>query len=179
MPGRRTRCSSAALAAAAKRGIILIAAAGNAGPKSPPLYPAADRNVIAVGATDANDKLFEASNRGSYLAVAAPGVDLLLPSPDEKYQVASGTSFAAAYVSGAGGADRRAEPGRGAGGGARILTDTARDLGPKGKDDQFGAGLANALARGPGGAAGDGRRGHPRDRVAEGNSLIWLANFGW
>jgi hypothetical protein len=28
----------------------------------------------------------------------------------------------------------------------RILTDTARDLGPRGRDDQFGAGIANALA---------------------------------
>src|SRR6266540_4638062 len=40
------------------KGIVLIAAAGNAGPKSPPLYPGADPNVIAVTATDADDKLF-------------------------------------------------------------------------------------------------------------------------
>jgi subtilisin family serine protease len=134
------------LAAAAKRGIILIAAAGNAGPKSPPLYPAADRNVIAVTATDASDKLFGASNRGGHLAVAAPGVDLLLPSPDEKYQVASGTSFAAAYVSGVAALIVERNPGVAPEVVRRILTDTAVDLGPKGKDDQFGAGLANALA---------------------------------
>ncbi len=134
------------LAAAAKRGIILIAAAGNAGPKSPPLYPAADRNVIAVTATDASDKLFEASNRGSHLALAAPGVDLLLPSPDEKYQVASGTSFAAAYVSGVAALIVERNPGVAPEVVRRILMDTAGDLGPKGKDDQFGAGLANALA---------------------------------
>jgi subtilisin family serine protease len=134
------------LAAAAKRGIILIAAAGNAGPKSPPLYPAADRNVIAVSATDSSDKLFEASNRGSYLALAAPGVDVLLPSPDEKYQVASGTSFAAAYVSGLAALIVERNPGVAPEVVRRILMDTALDLGPKGKDDQFGAGLANALA---------------------------------
>ena len=52
------------LEAAHKRGIVLIAAAGNAGPKSPPLYPAADPNVIAVTATDADDKLFAQANRG-------------------------------------------------------------------------------------------------------------------
>src|SRR5690606_30200231 len=34
------------MAAAGKRGIVLIAAAGNAGPKSPPLFPASDPNVI-------------------------------------------------------------------------------------------------------------------------------------
>lgn len=134
------------LAAAARRGIILIAAAGNAGPKSPPLYPAADRNVIAVSATDAADKLFQASNRGNHLALAAPGVDLLLPSPDEKYQVASGTSFAAAYVSGLAALILERNPGVAPEIVRKILTDTARDLGPKGKDDQFGAGLANALA---------------------------------
>ncbi|MDQ8732580.1 S8 family serine peptidase [Bradyrhizobium sp. LHD-71] len=134
------------LAAAAKRNIVLIAAAGNAGPKSPPLFPAADRNVIAVSATDSADKLFAASNRGNHLALAAPGVDLLLPAPDEKYQVASGTSFAAAYVSGLAALIIERNPGAGPDLVRRILTDTARDLGPKGKDDQFGAGLANALA---------------------------------
>jgi hypothetical protein len=134
------------LAAAARRGIILIAAAGNAGPKSPPLYPAADRNVIAVSATDAADKLFQASNRGNHLAIAAPGVDVLLPSPDEKYQVASGTSFAAAYVSGLAALIVERNPGVAPDVVRRILTETARDIGPKGKDDQFGAGLANALA---------------------------------
>jgi subtilisin family serine protease len=134
------------LAAAAKRGIILIAAAGNAGVKSPPLYPAADRNVIAVSATDAKDKLFEASNRGGHLAIAAPGVDLLLPSPDEKYQVASGTSFAAAYVSGLVALIIERNPGIAPDVVRKILTETAKDLGPAGKDEQFGAGLANALA---------------------------------
>ena len=67
------------LASAAKRGIVLIAAAGNAGPKSPPLFPASDPNVIAVTATDADDRLFQGSNRGHHIAVAAPGVRLLLP----------------------------------------------------------------------------------------------------
>ena len=79
---------------------MLIAAAGNAGAKSPPLYPAANPNVIAVSATDQQDKLFSASNRGNYIALAAPGVDIFLPAPDGKYQMTSGTSFSAAYVSG-------------------------------------------------------------------------------
>jgi len=88
------------IAATAARGILLVAAAGNAGAKSPPLYPAANPNVIAVSGTDAQDKLFTASNRGNYIAIAAPGADIFLPAPDEKYQITSGTSFSAAYVSG-------------------------------------------------------------------------------
>ena len=54
-----------------------MAAAGNAGPSSPPLFPAADPNVIAVTATNSDDKLFTGANRGDYIAVAAPGVDIL------------------------------------------------------------------------------------------------------
>jgi subtilisin family serine protease len=83
-----------------KQGLILIAAAGNAGPKSSPLYPAAYPNVIAVTATDADDRLFQGANRGNHIAVAAPGVDLLLPAPEAGYQMTTGTSFAAAEVSG-------------------------------------------------------------------------------
>ena len=67
------------LAAAYDKGMVLIAAAGNAGPKSEPLYPAADPNVIAVTATDSDDQLFKMANRGRYIAVAAPGVDILAP----------------------------------------------------------------------------------------------------
>ena len=51
-----------------------MAAAGNAGPKSPPLYPAADKNVIAVTATNAENQLLPQANRGRHIAVAAPGV---------------------------------------------------------------------------------------------------------
>jgi len=59
----------------ASKAIVMVAAAGNGGPKSPPLYPAANPNVIAVSATDDQDRLFSASNRGARLscwAAAAP-----------------------------------------------------------------------------------------------------------
>ena len=90
-----------ALLKANRKGIVLIAAVGNAGPNSPLLYPAADPNVIAVTATDARDTLFPGANRGSHIAVAAPGVDILVPAPDGGYQFTTGTSVAAAEVSGA------------------------------------------------------------------------------
>ena len=82
------------------RGIVLIAAVGNAGPNSPPLYPGADAGVIGVTATDANDKLMPQANRGPQVAVARPRVEILAAAPDGKYQVTSGTSVAAAHVSG-------------------------------------------------------------------------------
>jgi subtilisin family serine protease len=133
-----------ALAAANKRGIVLIAAAGNAGPKSAPLFPAADPNVIAVTATDSQDRLFQGSNRGHHVAVAAPGVDVLLPTPGANYQMSSGTSFAAAHVSGIVALVLQREPGLSPDSVRRVLLSTARDLGPRGRDKDFGAGLADA-----------------------------------
>jgi subtilisin family serine protease len=134
------------LAALAARNILMVAAAGNAGPKSPPLYPGADSNVIAVSATDAQDKIFEASNRGAYVAIAAPGVDIFLPVPDNKYEMRSGTSFSAAYISGLAALMLERNPGLKPEEVRAILTKTARDLGPPGPDDQFGAGEADAFA---------------------------------
>ena len=70
-----------ALKNAYAKGAILIAAVGNQGPKSPPLYPAADPHVIGVTAIDENDKLYKGSNIGAQVAVAAPGVDVMVPAP--------------------------------------------------------------------------------------------------
>jgi subtilisin family serine protease len=132
------------LEAAHKKGIVLVAAAGNAGAKSPPLYPAADPNVIAVTATDADDKLFVQSNRGNHIAIAAPGAQILVAIPDGGYEVGSGTSYSAAEVSGIVAlmlerkSDLTPDQVRG------ILMATAKDLGPKGRDPLFGAGLADA-----------------------------------
>src|SRR5579863_2850396 len=134
------------LAALAARNIVMVAAAGNAGPKSPPLYPAADPSVMAVSATDAQDRLFAASNRGSYIALAAPGVDLFLPAPDDKYQITSGTSFSSAYISGLAALVLQRNPALKPDEVRAILMKTARDLGPPGPDDQFGAGEADAFA---------------------------------
>jgi|GEM_PF-532008 len=129
---------------ARQKGIVLIAAAGNGGPTAPKAYPAAYEKVIAVTATDAEDKLFKGANRGGYIAVAAPGVDLLLPAPEVGYQVTTGTSFAAAEVSGIVALMLERKPDLTPDGVRKALTATARDLGPKGVDTQFGAGLVDA-----------------------------------
>jgi hypothetical protein len=134
------------IAATAARGILMVAAAGNAGAKSPPLYPAANPNVIAVSGTDAQEKLFAASNRGNHIAISAPGADIFLPAPDEKYQITSGTSFSAAYVSGVAALMLERNPALKPNEVRAILTKTARDLGTPGRDDQFGAGEADAFA---------------------------------
>ena len=130
---------------ASRRGIVLVAAAGNAGPRSPPLYPAADRNVIAVTATDIEDRLYSGANRGSHIAVAAPGVEILVPAPDGNYQFTTGTSVAAAHVSGVAALLIERNPKLTPGEVRRILMRTAKSLGRGERARDFGAGLVNAF----------------------------------
>ncbi|HEY6259692.1 MAG TPA: S8 family serine peptidase [Xanthobacteraceae bacterium] len=137
-----------AVAQAHDKGVILIAAAGNRGAKSPPLYPAADPNVIAVTATDTNDQMPAFANRGPYIAVAAPGVDLMLLAPNGTLQVSSGTSFSAAYVTGTAALMLERKPDLGPETLRQALTGTAHHLVPspfdKAADNQSGAGLVDA-----------------------------------
>ncbi len=130
--------------AARRRGVALIAAAGNEGPQAAPAYPAAYPEVIAVTATDIRDHAFKSANRGSYVAVAAPGVDILVAAPNAAYDFTTGTSVAAAHVSGLAALLIERYPGLAPGALEAILLRTAKDLGPPGRDDEFGAGLANA-----------------------------------
>ena len=141
--GPRDPSLERALKAAYDKGIVLIAAAGNAGPKSPPLYPGADPNVIAVTATDANDKIFSGANRGRYIAVAAPGVDILVPSVDNTYQLTTGTSVSSAEVSGIVALLLERNPNLGPEDIRKILTTSAKHPGTKDRDDDFGSGLVD------------------------------------
>jgi hypothetical protein len=132
------------LAAAYARGIILIAAAGNGGPHAAPLYPAAYRDVIAVTATDSDDHLFKLANRGRYIAVAAPGVDILALAPGDAYAVTSGTSIAAAQVTGIAALLLERDPALKPGEIRSVLIATAKPLGPARPNAEFGSGLVNA-----------------------------------
>ena len=84
-------------------GMVLVAAAGNGGPAAAPSYPAAYPGVIAVTAVDAQKRLYTRANRGAYVAIAAPGVDVWVPlaANDTKGKYMSGTSFASPFVAAA------------------------------------------------------------------------------
>jgi len=132
------------LAAAREKGMVLIAAAGNGGPKSAPLYPAADADVVAVTATDDRDGVFAMANRGGYIAVAAPGVDILALAPDESLQITTGTSVAAAHVSAVAALLLECKPALTPADLRAIITATAKPLASAKRQAEFGAGLVDA-----------------------------------
>ena len=99
---------------------------------------------MTVTAVDSQDRLFPMSNRGNYVAVAAPGVDVLLPTPGTSYQMSTGTSFAAPHIAGIAALLLEREPSLTPDSVRRILLSTAHDLGPAGRDKDYGAGLADA-----------------------------------
>ena len=146
LAGARDGLLGDAIAAMIAKEIVIVAAAGNSGATAPSAYPAAFENVIAVTATDSDDALYTAANHGSYIAVAAPGVDVLAPALYEAYQMNSGTSFAAAHVSGVIALLLQRDPKLPVQKIRETLQSGAKDLGPPGMDDQFGAGRVNALA---------------------------------
>src|SRR6266446_1352999 len=132
-----------ALKKARDKGVVLIAAAGNMGPQSPPLYPAADENVIAVTAVDESDKLMPQANQGAHVALAAPGVNVLEAAPRASYNFTTGTSVAAAHVSGVAALIIERNPAIGPAALEDVLFSTARDLGAPGRDPMFGYGLVD------------------------------------
>jgi subtilisin family serine protease len=127
-------------------GAVIVAAAGNGGPEAPPAYPAAVKGVIAATATDQHDAAFAGANHGSYISVAAPGVDILVAAPGGAYALATGTSQAAAHVSGLVALLKAARPDLDPAAVLDLLTHSAKDLGAPGPDDVFGAGRIDAEA---------------------------------
>ena len=138
--GPRDALIAALIQQAYGSGVTVVAAAGNGGAKGKPVYPAAMREVIAVSATDANDKLYTLSTRGDYVDVAAPGVDILSPAPGGAWQMESGTSQAAAHVSGAVALILQDYPELSPFQIKHLLGSSAVDLGKPGKDPEYGEG---------------------------------------
>jgi thermitase len=80
-------------------GAILVAAAGNKG-TSEPSYPGYYENCLAVAGTNGNSSLALLSSYGDWVDVAAPGFNIYSELPGNEYGYKTGTSAAAAHVSG-------------------------------------------------------------------------------
>ena len=129
---------------AATRNVIVVAAAGNGGPDARPIFPAALPDVLAVTAVDAENHLYVHASRGDYIDLAAPGVDVVSTAPGGTFRIASGTSMAAAHVTGIVALILQIRPDLSPERVRAALIRTARDLGPPGKDVLYGYGLVNA-----------------------------------
>lgn len=125
-------------------GIILVAAAGNDGPQGPPRYPAALDKVIGVSAIDIHDQLYGSANRGPYIDLVAPGVEILSTVPGGKFNVSTGTSMAASHVSGVVALILEKRQKMLPIEIKSLLEATARNLGAEGRDDLFGSGCVDA-----------------------------------
>ncbi len=88
-----------AIACAWENGAVIVAAAGNGG-TSEPAYPAAYTAAIAVAGTNQNDALAVLSNYGDWVDIAAPGFKIEAEIPGGDMGFETGTSPAAAHVSG-------------------------------------------------------------------------------
>ena len=107
-----------------KKGVLVVVAAGNQGKDTATITPSGLNDVITVAGTDVNDKRLGFSNWGKHVRMSAPAEEILslrarrtdllvmagtkdyqrgraVLGPDAKFYHATGTSFAAPFVTGA------------------------------------------------------------------------------
>ena len=99
----------ASLEYAYHRGCVLVGAAGNSGSLGS-YYPAGLKTVISVAGFGQEKQLYSDSNFGATIDIAAPGEEIPSTDIDGGYQNRSGTSMAAAHVSGVAGLVIAANP---------------------------------------------------------------------
>lgn len=130
-----------AVAYAAGRGAVIVVAAGNDATTAA-RYPAAIEPAIAVAAVTSRDTRAQFSNFGPWIDLSAPGVGILSTFWDgaSTYRSTSGTSAAAALVSGVAALVLSANPGLTSAQVGTILRDTADPAAPG-----LGAGRVNAV----------------------------------
>ena len=146
-----------AVAEAIKKNVLVVAAAGNGGCGllgAATEYPAAYPGVVGVGAVTQSIRRASFSSCGSWVDVVAPGDRIISTmirssvglgcSSSADYCTLSGTSFSSPYVA-ATGALAISRRGWSQSKVASRLQSTSTDLGPAGKDKQYGAGFINPL----------------------------------
>jgi type VII secretion-associated serine protease mycosin len=158
--------TQSAIKYANSKGAIVLAASGNGAESgNQPIYPAAFPEAIAVAAVDPDLHRASFSNYGSYVDIAAPGVNVRSTYNQSRtsYAEMSGTSMATPYASAAAALIAAVNPKLTALGIRKNLQASATDLGAPGPDPQFGSGLINpraAVLRAKPKPAGYGTKGH-------------------
>lgn len=141
---------TSAVADAAARNVLVVAAAGNDGPSGAPKWPAFSDLTLAVTALDRDGNPAASGQRGTYIDIGAPGTAILSTVPGSlrgrEYEAQSGSSMAAAFVSGTAAILVSIKPDIAVQELREILLATARDVGAPGRDDATGVGMVDAAA---------------------------------
>jgi thermitase len=129
-----------------ERGVLIVAASGNERAEgNTPNYPAAYPETLAVGATGYGDEVTGFSNTGDFIDLVAPGVDIATTIPNNGYVLATGTSFASPFVSGAAALIMTLRPDLSNSDVRCVLAISADDRGAPGRDSEYGYGRLNVL----------------------------------
>jgi len=126
-----------------EKGVLVIGATGN--DNSQVVYPAAYREVMAVGAIDNHGNKAGFSNFGEEVSLVAPGVSVLGTKLNGDVENGSGTSFSTAYVSGAAALLLAIDPNLTNDQIQWLLESSATDLGTLGWDQESGYGSLNII----------------------------------
>lgn len=123
------------------KNILIAASVGNQGLENVAMYPAAINGVVGVTAVDSRNRIYGQANRGDFVQVAAPGVDIWAARGERGQAYLSGTSYATPYVTAALAVLRQKNmtmPGRQI---VAQLIEKTKDLGKIGTDITYGRGL--------------------------------------
>ncbi len=132
------------------KGALPVVSSGNGARKGNKVTsPASCAGVLAVGATDQNDRVAVFSTHHSYVGVSAPGVGIVSTYIDPKtgnrtYASMSGTSMAAPFVSGLAALLMAKNPTWTPDQVMDRIVKTSKDRGLRGKDPYYGAGRIDA-----------------------------------
>lgn len=126
--------------------VVVVAAMGNDG-NNTKSYPAAYPGVVAVGATNSQDRIAGFSQYGEWTSVSAPGVSILSTMMQSRrpYSKLSGTSMASPAVAGLAALVRSQFPDLSQAEVKAHIEHTAEDLGDAGYDIHYGHGRINVF----------------------------------
>lgn len=122
-----------------RNGIQIIAAVGNEGPASLPLYPAAYPETLGITAVDKSHAIYRWANQGDYVDFAAFGVSIDAAHPNGNTVRQTGTSMASPRATALYACFFRTEQQRHAA--LLKMQKIALDAGPPGRDKVFGFGV--------------------------------------
>jgi len=127
-------------------GIFVVAAGGNLGADSDPIWPAAHPAAFAVGSVNSDGSVSQFSSRGEWVELVAPGSGIVAAAAGGGYTTKWGTSMAAPHVSGLVALMRGSDPGLTAPAIASRLRSTATDRGRAGWDPAYGWGVVDPVS---------------------------------